>query len=814
MIGEIQNLAKEHVQASTGTAEVHEVIVKKIRMKENSSRDTGKSVQASQIAKSDAIVIPGEDKTTTSTGVITKSKWSSVKGMFGKEKSTYELDEELRLLYQFIYCEKEKRAKERSEERSRERSEEMSEKRSSVIDPGIKPTKEIDTVPNPKSPQANPDAHDDEKHTEEKDEIEKAFEAIKKVLHTPRQEQLKILLDGTILMNMVDTGGQPAFLEMLPALTIGPALYLIFFRLDQGLKARCPVLYGIEEKNITFDDSYTNEGVIFQALSSIACFSCTEANPAMLSTHSDLPNPSHAAMLVGTHKDQLIGTHENEQIGTHKDELGSIPEIVADKIKEKIKEKNAELEDTLGEIGKGFLEHASIGQLMFAVDNMNGDETELTAVRERLEHIIDCTFKGIKIPASWLMFSIFIRRMGCRTMNLSECRKIGNKLNVPDIKVALWFLHRHVGILMHFPEVEEIKDIVICDPQVVFDRVTDLIVESFELSNVRTNVWEEFKTTGQFSSENIQNKSDSLSQLQLVKLLEYLNIIAPIRCLPQADAYQPERHSLTPGLSPQSDAYQPERHSLTPGLSPQSDAHQAEKLPFASGLCVQHQKYFMPAVLKHAEEEQLHMEQRSTDLIPLIIHFKCGYVPVGVFCAMIARLVAQEDTLEWELLKPSKHGDHILCKNRVTFRMYCAYDITLVSRPKWYEIHVICDPEAIPFKTLGEVSQEVVHTVCDTLDEVISKMRYEHLTSFRSNETLYELGFKCPIHPDDDHLVINRPMPMKGVKASPQSAKYLWLNYLGKKSIMCCLGKGLVIGLPSSAQYLGWFEKVSQLGQA
>ena len=89
-------------------------------------------------------------------------------------------------------------------------------------------------------------------------------------------------------------------------------------------------------------------------------------------------------------------------------------------------------------------------------------------------------------------------------------------------------------------------------------------------------------------------------------------------------------------------------------------------------------------------------------------------------------------------------------------------------------------------------------------------MRYKHLTSFHS---LYELGFKCPKHPDEDHLVVNRPMPMKGVKASSQSAKFLWLNYFKEKSIMVCLGREIAIDLKSSAQQcLGWFKKVSQLG--
>ena len=35
------------------------------------------------------------------------------------------------------------------------------------------------------------------------------------------------------MISLMDVDGQPAYLDMLPALTIGPALYPLFFRLDQ-----------------------------------------------------------------------------------------------------------------------------------------------------------------------------------------------------------------------------------------------------------------------------------------------------------------------------------------------------------------------------------------------------------------------------------------------------------------------------------------------------------------------------------------------------------------------------------------------------
>jgi len=731
LVGEILNLAKEPVQASTGTAECYDAIVKVV-----------------------------EDNTIASPAVITRSEWSSVKALFGKEKNTHEtgLNDELRLLYQFVY-EKgvvpttDNRSLASSTNKPSSRPPEKEARNTATTEQSPASVKS-DNVPGSESPKADPNASIsllDGKRTYLSDEqmkgIEKAFEAVDKVLHSPGKKQLKVLLEGTILMNMVDTGGQPAFLEMLPALTIGPALYLIFFKLDQGLKVRCSVLYGIKEKNITFDDSYTNEEVIFQALSSIACFSCTAPRKA------NMPNPSHAAMLIGTHKDQL------------RSKLGSNPKTVEAEIKDRDGALEACLKDTdLFKLNKNFLHYASNDQLMFAIDNMTGDEGELTAVRERLENVIKREFGDLPIPASWLMFSIFLRKMEKRTMSLLECHEIGKRLEA-NTDEALWFLHHHIGVLMYFPDIPEIKDMVICDPQVVFDSVTDLILNSFTFNTVDKIASEKFKRTGQFSLRDIEkiarnSKSDNLPLPKLVKLLEHLNIIAP-------------------------------------SSNPQSDAYQKEE-----------QLYFMPAVLKHATEEELSMKQSLTDPDPLMIHFKCGFVPVGVFCAMVANLVAREDNLGWILQEP--RDGYNLCKNKVTFRINGAYNITLISKPKWYEVHIT--RISTTHRALGEICKHVLETLCDTVDQVISKMKYkQNLISSRFDQTLYELGFKCPKHQGDDHLVINRPESREG--APSQSAKSLWFYYLQKKSVMICLKTKISVDLkdtPFAQQSLVWFGEASQ----
>ena len=728
LVGEIQNLAKEHIQASTGTAERFDVIVKVV-----------------------------EEKITTSTTVVTKSLWSTVKALFGKEKGSYgaPLDEELLLLYQFIYG--------------------VVERRIPVSDPGIghyEATKGqgLKTSPASVKPsrsnlgsslfQEFPSVEKPEYRLSD-NEIEKLFEACTKVLRTPRQKRLKLLLDGTILLNMVDTGGQPAFLEMLPALTIGPALYLIFFRLDQGLNERYQIQFVSEDnKDIQLgESSYTVAEVIFQALSSIACFSCPAPRIA------NMPNPSHVAMFVGTHKDLLRGELEIK--------------VKDDTLQENLKEV---LDTDLFKADKNFLRYASNDQLIFAIDNMTGDEEELKKVRKRLEQVINQEFDNFPIPASWLMFSIFLRKMGKRTLSLLQCQEIAGRLKVKNTDEVLWFLHHCVGTLMYFPDIKELKDVVICDPQLIFDSVTDLILNSFKFDFVRKLACDKFKNAGMFRFKDIQkitrdSKSDSLPLPKLVKLLEYLNIIASIK---------PESPSFG--------------HNSFPELSP--DAYQEENLV-----------YFMPAVLKNASEEELHMSQSPTDPAPLMIQFKCGFVPVGLFCALIASLVAKKHTIQWILQEPYGNDGCILCKNKVTFRINDGggtFDITLLSKPKRYEIHI---GRISSVDITVEICQHVLETFCDTLDQVISKMKYKQClisSPNPSDQTLYELGFKCPEHPCDDHLVVVNKPKIERVEAPPQSARLVWLK---AKSTMVCLKEERAINFSSSSHFAQkihlWFGEVS-----
>lgn len=123
---------------------------------------------------------------------------------------------------------------------------------------------------------------------------------------------------------------------------------------------------------------------------------------------------------------------------------------------------------------------------MLEVDNFFGDEKEVARCHQVLEKAIKKHFKEIEIPIAWLIWSFCIRSRKAQTISLECCELLAKKLNISPVELqeALWFLHHCVGLLLYYPEIEELRDTVICDIQVVFDSASNLINSTFTFCNV------------------------------------------------------------------------------------------------------------------------------------------------------------------------------------------------------------------------------------------------------------------------------------------------------------------------------------------
>ena len=121
-------------------------------------------------------------------------------------------------------------------------------------------------------------------------------------------KNIKPLFKDTAFIKMEDTGGQPEFMDMQAALTICPALYLLFCKLIDDLQSQYAVSYRSPsgESSTPVQSTYTVEEVILSALASISCFkSFSTTSPVDSETTSTSTDELQAsiAYILGTHKD-------------------------------------------------------------------------------------------------------------------------------------------------------------------------------------------------------------------------------------------------------------------------------------------------------------------------------------------------------------------------------------------------------------------------------------------------------------------------------------------------------------------------------
>ena len=148
----------------------------------------------------------------------------------------------------------------------------------------------------------------------------------------------------------------------------------------------------------------------------------------------------------------------------------------------------------------------------------------------------------------------------------------------------------------------------------------------------------------------------------------------------------------------------------------------------------------MPCVLKCAKPSDLVIRDfGNSDPAPLMLRYDCGYIPVGVFPAMITNLVSQKIAL-WKII------EKLLRKNRVQFYVGEDYDtVTLISHPRYLEIAI---SRREGFQTPTEsICSHVRRVIQSTLSTVTSRMNY----SFNMG---YQFGFKCPSPLGEDHLCV------------------------------------------------------------
>ena len=381
----------------------------------------------------------------------------------------------------------------------------------SEIDKSIKPMEVISHLH--ETLEQDSTTHDDDHKTKAITKISKAVENIPSEKKRQYISNIQnISKDNHAVLQIIDTGGQPEFHEMLPALITGPAVNLLVFKLTEDLQGRYEITYRSSDGNSDpYLTSLTHEEVIFRSLSSIACLRYNTVGWKF--DHDEVPvkdDSEPAAFLIATHRDCV----DDDKVDT-----------VNDHLKHRI-QSSAEL------FGEKLVQFSAPGKLVFALDTTR-DQNEIEDLRKSLHNVINTNFKDIEVPVSWCALSLKLKRRKQSLYTYQTCFKLAKESGIKDeddFKAVLWFLHNRAGTIMYYPDVEGLEDIIITNIQLVFDRITELMTSCFTFKNLGASTEEEFHTMGMFTESDIRElskrKGDPLTPKRLVALLKYLHIVA------------------------------------------------------------------------------------------------------------------------------------------------------------------------------------------------------------------------------------------------------------------------------------------------
>ena len=314
--------------------------------------------------------------------------------------------------------------------------------------------------------------------------------------------------DNEVLLCLWDCGGQPVFLDLLPAFLSSRTVFLLMFDASKSLDEEFQVIVNIENQQ-------RKEEVL-----EISILSLIQKWMASIHARFDQSGQLPAyprIIIVGTHADQLAP-------GQPLQAREEVKEQVFSKISAAVDKK--EYADMI------------IGRLM--VDNTLAGQSDQTGSGFEELHQLITTFVEEKLttetPISWIHFRKVLQlytRKKKPVIPLEEVYSIAEDCHMPreDVPSALQFYHE-LGVFLFYADIESLKSVVFLEPQWLVDRFGELLARWKEKPE-HMNMWITLTQHGilveplyEAVLSNVQEFG--LTPSSLVDMLEHFLLAAPI----------------------------------------------------------------------------------------------------------------------------------------------------------------------------------------------------------------------------------------------------------------------------------------------
>ena len=453
------------------------------------------------------------------------------------------------------------------------------------------------------------------------------------------------------MITILDTGGQPEYIHLLPTINIHPTVTFIVHNLSKSLEDPVLVEYSQHGKHVfvPYHLNYSNMDMIKLLVSA--------ANDAVQKPPSDIPylratlgsNNSSYVCLVGTHVDKV---HEKIVIDTE----GQLTTLLSN-----VKCKPA-------------VWHKEDGGVLFAVDNTTaGSATEdptANMLRTRIEEV--AAKRDIyELPITWMLLQLEIQQV-CSIRRKSyitvhECVKIAQDTGLitdqVEIKSVLLCYHL-LRVLIYFEDVPGLCDYVIVDHQWWFDKLSGIISIIFQQSKLNFQAVQKLKYEGILSKVLLQciKWEEEIKEEFFLSLLVHMKIIA----------------------------------TVVTG----NDNEEQYFIPFVLPSYNSQQQGAILAQYGHLQGE------------PLLIQFQSGLIPRGLFCSLIVELI-QNPPEDWHPHLSQGKTFHTF-SNLISFSLPNARSLSLFDKVSYLEVQLRHPEKKFYLSVHNKVYSQLVQAVVQT----------------------------------------------------------------------------------------------------
>ena len=414
----------------------------------------------------------------------------------------------------------------------------------------------------------------------------KISENIKKVLSAHNIKSIEDLrLKNSLYIR--DTGGQVEFQESLTLLLHSPSIFVFVLRVDIDIHKKITIRYRLSSEKIInrYESSISTVDALIQFLTSVSAIDTTER---------EYKSHEPVVFIVATHIDRLKSR--------------------ADSV---IHQMNKTLDSIINEHGFSSIvcyADADSSRVMYTVDNTSVKDDHFKILRSDINGYICGRHEFMVLyPVSFLLFCLKLESIKAAVISIGKFRELASKFGITtsrQIDSLLHFLHFRIGIIQYY-DIDNLSDIVIKEPQVLFNKVTELLMKTFLLpKTMKMDEQRSFQQKGILDAATLESiLGESKNQITAKQFLAFM-------------------------------------------------VHLRLAVPFTDKSRIR--KYFFPCVLNHVQASAV--EERKTDVAPLAIRFELGHCPQGLFGVLISHLVspAESHKFSFDLSEDKIYQDQVV----------------------------------------------------------------------------------------------------------------------------------------------------------